>query len=149
MDQKRPPGKGQCSAQLSISDVSAIVDLTVSLQDQRGLQRAVHLLPLGDLAVQQAGQAGNCGRVRLLAHRRNQRVEGGLIRLLIHRRNDGVQGGLVRLLYHLVGQGFQRRVKFRVVGVELHPLDRVGGLPLAEIKVFGVICGHNRKFLLI
>ena len=53
-----------------------------------------------------------------------------------------------RSLSCLLCQRFQRRVNFCVVGVELHPLDRVGGLPLAEIVVCCVIGCHSRKFLL-
>ena len=88
------PRKGKGAAVLTIPGVGPVINLAISLQGEGSLQRAVRRLPLGNFAVQQTGEAGHRGHVRLLVHRRDQ----------------GIQGGLIGLLYYLVGQGFQRRV---------------------------------------
>ena len=76
-----------------------------------------------------------------------RRREGGLVSLLLHRVGQAVHCRSVGLLARLLRQGVERPVDLGVVGVEVHPLHLVRGLPLGEPIILRLSACHKKSLL--
>ena len=67
--------------------------------------------------------------------------------LLLHHVGQAVHCRSVGLLARLLRQGVERPVDLGVVGVEVHPLHLVHGLPLGEPIILRLSACHKKSLL--